>query len=153
MWVNFPRMVLLYLVSSETTVYVERLPMISKQWTPFYWACCHPRNNGWLVTGAWVGLIMYFTCRYIKKEQKQVSIKRFLKRNLANVGMAQWTYWLTKYTNKECHTVFCTGVRNTVWQSLFVYCYGPCYVVYVQAMLCCLCTGHVMLFVYEPCYG
>ena len=25
------------------------------------------------------------------------------------VGMAQWTHWLTKYTNKElCHTVVCT---------------------------------------------
>ena len=34
--------------------------------------------------------------------------KRFLKRNLADAGMAQWMHWLTKYTNKECHTVICT---------------------------------------------
>ena len=27
--------------------------------------------------------------------------KRFLKRNLPNVGMAGWRHWLTKYTDKE----------------------------------------------------
>ena len=33
----------------------------------------------------------------------QVFIKRFLKRNLAHVGMIQWMHWLTKYKNKTCH--------------------------------------------------
>ena len=46
---------------------------------------------------------MLLQCIAIKKEQKQVSIKRFLKRNLADVGMSQWMHWLTKYTNKKCH--------------------------------------------------
>ena len=30
-----------------------------------------------------------------------------LKRNLADVGMAQGNHWLTKYINKECHTITC----------------------------------------------
>ena len=35
--------------------------------------------------------------------QKQVSIKIFKKRNLADVRMSQWMHWLTKHTNKKCH--------------------------------------------------
>ena len=29
------------------------------------------------------------------------SYNKIVKRNLANVGMAGWRHWLTKYTNKE----------------------------------------------------
>ena len=39
----------------------------------------------------------------IKKEQKQVFIKRFLKRNLADVGMLNAMHWLMKYTDNLCH--------------------------------------------------
>ena len=60
-------------------------------------------------TSAWAGLIIYYNFLFAsKKEQKQVSIKDFLKENLADVGMAQGMHWLTKYTNKECHTGICT---------------------------------------------
>ena len=42
----------------------------------------------------------------------QVSIKRFLKRNLADVGMAQFMTALADkratHANKECHTVIHT---------------------------------------------
>ena len=37
-----------------------------------------------------------------------VILKRFLKRNLADVVMAQRMHWLTKYITQECHTVLCT---------------------------------------------
>ena len=37
------------------------------------------------------------------EQSEKVFIKRFLKRNLPDVGMAQWMHWLTKYTNKKCH--------------------------------------------------
>ena len=30
--------------------------------------------------------------------------KKILKRNLADVGLNQWMHWLTKHTNKECHS-------------------------------------------------
>ena len=37
------------------------------------------------------------------KRAKTINYKRFLKRNLPNVGMDAhgWRHWLTKYTNKE----------------------------------------------------
>ena len=38
--------------------------------------------------------------KVVLKEQKQEE-KRFLKRNLPNVGMAGWRHWLSKYTDKE----------------------------------------------------
>ena len=49
------------------------------------------------ITGEW-SYWLRTTCTVVLKEQKQENYKRFLKRNLPNVGMA---YWLTKYTNKE----------------------------------------------------
>ena len=65
----------------------------------FSWACTRPCNDA-NNRGAWVGIIIIVLQCWL---QKQVSIKRFLKRNLADVGMAQWIHWLTKYTNKKCH--------------------------------------------------
>ena len=51
----------------------------------------------------------------IKKEQKQVSIKRFLKRNLADVGMSQYMNALTdKCTNKKCHAH--SNMHSITWQ-------------------------------------
>ena len=57
-------------------------------------ACCHPCNNKMISHGVWAGLLCTTIFMHIKKEQKQVSIKRFLpKRNLADVGMNQWMHW------------------------------------------------------------
>ena len=45
--------------------------------------------------------------RFVSKKNRNFSIhKRFLKRNLADVGMNQ-LHWLTKYTNRKYHTVIC----------------------------------------------
>ena len=53
--------------------------------------------------GAWAGLIQccYIVRGTIKKEQKQVFIKRFLKRNLADVGMAQINALADKVDKQE----------------------------------------------------
>ena len=58
----------------------------------FNWACVRPRNDA-ITEGAWAGIIICWN----------KSMKRFLKRNLADVGMAQWMRWLTNHTNKKCH--------------------------------------------------
>ena len=38
---------------------------------------------------------------FLKKSKNKTTLKDLYKRNLANVGMAKWRHWLTKYTNKE----------------------------------------------------
>ena len=100
----------IYSLCWASTVYMITKPCYTRH---FDRACLRPRNNEIISYGAWVGLIMYYNFYTYQKRtetssRKQVSIKIFLKRNLADVGMNQWMLWLTKYTNKECHTVMCT---------------------------------------------
>ena len=61
----------------------------------FCQSCIRPHSNEIIViVNAWARLIIivpqwyYNVCIAIKKELKQVFIKRFLKKNLANVGKA-----------------------------------------------------------------
>ena len=55
----------------------------------FSLACIYLHKDEIIITtmGAWAGLIIVLSnlCTANKKEQKQVSMKRFLKRHLANV--------------------------------------------------------------------
>ena len=69
-------------------VYVEHLPTISKQYATMLYAILIEDVATHIPTGVWAGLIMYYNFMYIKKKQKQVSIIKFLKRNLTCVGMA-----------------------------------------------------------------
>ena len=85
------------------TVYIEHLPTITKQCITILCytvdtilqliehVSAHTKNG--ILHGWHLSLL-------------QVSINRFPKRNLADVGpgMNQWMHWLTKYTNKEPHS-------------------------------------------------
>ena len=78
----------------------------------FHWACCCPCNDdNHECMGGTNNLYVA-----IKKEQKQVFIKRFLKKNLADVGMAQWMHWLTKY-KKCCCTQWYTLYNTTLFNN------------------------------------
>ena len=76
------------LFEAKPTVYVEHLPTISKQCATMLdailsWACIHPCiDEIIIIMSAWTGLIIIVLqfAATIKKEQKQVSIKRLLKK-------------------------------------------------------------------------
>ena len=97
----------------------------------------HVNNYNWGCVGRSNYTTMLLQCMYtcstaIKKEQKHVFIKRFLKRNLTDVGMAQWMHWLTKYTNKKCHphsdmySIITMVTLLCAWHFLFVYFVSQC---------------------------
>ena len=42
---------------------------------------------------------------YSNQQRTETSLhKKISKINLADVGISQWMHWLSKYTNKMCHT-------------------------------------------------
>ena len=51
-----------------------------------------------------------YSREHLRTNLREVSIKRFLKRNLADVGPEESMNALadTKHTKKECHSVICT---------------------------------------------
>ena len=77
-----------------------------------------------ITAGMWAGLIITFELQCMLNNQKRTEtglIKRFLKRNLADVGMAQRMHWLTMYictqTRSAMHTVICTPYHGHIIQQ------------------------------------
>ena len=78
--------------------------------------------RGWRINRNYVGGTR--NKDFYQKEQKQISIKRFLKRNLVHVGMAQCINALADkvYKNKKCHC--------TQWYALHAW---PHYYPYISS--------------------